>query len=96
MEDFRRDIAAHPEPFLQLMAETEAATGVPVTAECYKRPKPTDDPRLAPYFAWKGAIACCIEEAPGEALFTPALANRVGAFIEQLTPLYDYLNRFKV
>ena len=96
MEDFRRDISARPEQFLTLIAETEAATGQPVTAELYKRPKVTDDPRLAPYFAWKGNIACCREEEPGDNLFTPELMTRVRDFFEQLIPLYDYLNRFKV
>jgi uncharacterized protein (TIGR02453 family) len=96
MEDFRRDISARPEQFLTLIAETEAATGQPITAELYKRPKVTDDPRLAPYFAWKSNIACCREEEPGDPLFTPELMTRVRDFFEQLIPLYDYLNRFKV
>ena len=30
MEDFRRDIAARPEPFLKLMETVQAETGVPV------------------------------------------------------------------
>ena len=94
MEDFRRYLAAQPEEFLQLIAETEAATGQPITAEAYKRPKETADPRLAPYFAWKGNIACVREEAPGENLFTPELLTRVAEFFRQLTPLYNYLNRF--
>jgi len=96
LEDFRRDITARPELFLKLMAETEAATGQCVTAELYKRPKPTEDPRLEPYFAWKGNIACTREEAPGEQLFTPELMPRVRRFFEQLIPLYDYLNQFKI
>ena len=96
LEDFRRDIAARPDTFLKLIADTEAATGQPVTADLYKRPKETDDPRLKPYFAWKGAIACCREEAPGPALFTPALLDRVQTFFSQLSPLYYYLNRFRV
>ena len=96
LEDFRRDIAAHPDAFLQLIAQTESATGIPVTADLYKRPKETADPRLAPYFAWRGNIACCREEAPGENLFTPKLSQQVQTFFHQLIPLYDYLNHFKV
>ena len=93
MEQFRKDISARPEQFLELIRQTENATGVPVTAELYKRPKETDDPRLAPYFAWKGQIACCVDEAPGEPLFDPALSQRVRTFFEQLIPLYEYLNQ---
>ena len=96
MEDFRKDITARPEQFLQLIQQTEAATGVPITADLYKRPKEADDPRLAPYFAWTNNIACCKELAPGEALFTPALSKEVCEFFQQLIPLYDYLNHFKV
>ena len=96
MEDFRRDIAARPDDFLKLIADTEAATGQTITADLYKRPKETSDPRLKPYFAWKGAIACCREEEPGSQLFTPELLDRVKDYFAQLTPLYNYLNRFKV
>ncbi len=96
LEDMRRDMTARPDAFLQLIRTTEERTGVPVTAELYKRPKPTEDPRLEPFFAWKGGIACCKEEAPGENLFTPELAERVGDFFKELIPLYDYFNRFKV
>ena len=96
MEDFRRDIAARPEQFLQLIEDTEAATGLPITAQTYKRPKPTDDPRLERFYAWKGCIECAVTEEPGDNLFTPELAGRVRAFFEKLLPLYDYFNRFKV
>ena len=44
LEDFRRDISARSEDFLQLITQTEASTGVPITADLYKRPKETDDP----------------------------------------------------
>ena len=81
---------------MQLVAEAEKATGQPITAEVYKRPKPTEDPRLERFFAWKGAIECTISEAPGEQLFTPELAQRVRTFLEKLIPLYNYFNRYKV
>ena len=93
LEQFRKDISARPEQFLELIRQTEETTGIPVTADLYKRPKETDDPRLAPYFAWKGNIACCVDEAPGDSLFDPALSQRVRTFFEQLIPLYEYLNQ---
>ena len=94
MEAFRRQITAYPEDFRKLIRRTEKATGLPVTAQCYKRPKPTDNPKLAPYFAWRGCIECTVEEAPGEALFTPELAARVSDFFQKLMPLYDFFNQF--
>ena len=94
MEEFRKRIAARPDEFLKLIADTEAATGIPVTAELYKRPKPADDPRLAPYFAWKSQIACVREEPIGPDLFGPELAHRVRDLLEKLIPLYDYFTQF--
>ena len=96
MEAFRRHIAAYPGEFLNLIAQTEAAVGMPISAETYKRPKPTDNPDLERFYAWKGQIGCVIEQAPGPDIFGPELKDRVADFFEKLTPLYDYLNRFKV
>ena len=96
LEDFRKYISAKPDEFLSLIQDTEKATGIPVTASLYKRPKVTDNPALEPYFAWKGNIACVREEAPSEELFTPELLSRVQTLFSQLRPLYDYFNRFKV
>ena len=94
LEDFRRNISAKPDGFLKLIARTEAAVGQPVTAECYKRPKPTDNPALIPYFAWKGQIGCTREIAPGDRLFGSQLEEEVSGFFEALTPLYEYFNQF--
>jgi len=96
MEEFRQYISAYPDEFLKLIGDTEKAVGQPITAELYKRPKPCPDPRLAPYFAWKGQIACTRSIAPGEAMFGPGLKDEVADFFEKLTPLYEYFNRFKV
>ena len=96
MEAFRRRIAARPDEFLQLMERTEAAVGQPVTAGCYKRPKDTDDPRLAPYFGWRRQIACVRQEEVGPGIFGPELAEKVGDFLEKLIPIYEYFNQFTV
>ena len=96
MEDFRRHITAYPDEFLNLIRTTEEAVGMPITAECYKRPKVTDNPALEPYFAWKGQIGCVREIAPGDAIFGPGLKDEVADFFGKLTPLYEYFNQFKV
>ncbi|MBE6982816.1 MAG: DUF2461 domain-containing protein [Ruminococcaceae bacterium] len=94
MEEIRRHIAAHPKKFQKLIRETEQKTGMPVTAEPYKKPKPTDDPALLPYFSWKGNISCVrnLEFSPDT--FEPALADEVACFLENLIPLYEYFNQF--
>ena len=96
MEDFRKHITAYPDEFLELVKTTEEAVGQPITAELYKRPKPTDNPDLERFFAWKGQIACTRSIAPGPDMFGPELKNEVADFFEKLTPLYEYFNRFKV
>ena len=96
MEDFRRAISAKPDEFLAMIENVESATGMKIAAECYKRPKPCDNPDLAPYFAWKGKIGCIVHEDFSDATFGPELARRVSDFLQKLLPIYDYFNRFKV
>ena len=96
MEAIRRHIAADPKSFLKLIRDTEKKTGMPITAELYKRPKPTEDPALLPYFSWKGNIACVRSEEFSPDTFGPELAERVGALLNALTPLYEFFNQFCV
>lgn len=95
LENFRKEISAQPKKFLKLIRDTESATGIPVTAELYKRPKPTDNAALAPYFAWKNAISCIRSEPFSDDTFGPELANRVRTMLEQLIPLYDFFDKFR-
>ena len=94
MEQFRQYITAFPDEFLKLIADTEAAVGQPVTAELYKRPKPTDNPDLERFFAWKGEIACVIEEPVCPEIFGPELVERVREHLTKLIPLYEYFSKF--
>ena len=96
LENFRRHITAYPDEFLNLIRSTEEATGQTIYAETYKRPKPTDNPALEPFFAWKGMIGCTRHIDPGDSMFGPELKNEVADFFAKLTPLYDYFNQFKV
>ena len=96
MEDFRKRISARPDEFLTMVREVEGSVGQKIMADCYKRPKPCDNPDLAPYFAWKGQIGCTRHEDFSEATFGPELKDRVLDFFLKLIPLYDYFNQFKV
>ena len=96
LNDFRQDITARKREFLAMIERVETATGQTIQAECYKRPKPTDDPDLTRFFAWKGQIGCTRHEDFGPEVFTPELADRVRKYFVDLLPLYDYFNRFKV
>ena len=96
LEEFRKRIATNPREFLTMIEGVESSVGQKVTAELYKRPKPCHIPELEPYFAWKGQIGCTRQEEFSEKTFGPELAERVRTYFEQLMPLYDYFNRFKV
>ena len=96
LETMRQEWANRPEEFLKLIADTEKATGVPITAELYKRPKEAPIPELAPFYAWKGNISCVVDEEVSPAIFGPELGKRACCFLEKLIPLYDYFNRFKI
>jgi len=96
MEDFRRHISAFPDEFINLVKGVEDSVGQNITAECYKRPKPCDNPDLLPYFAWRGQIGCTRHEDFSDDTFGPELKERVLDFFVKLMPLYDYFNRFKV
>ena len=94
LERMRREWVAKPQQFLALMQAMEEVTGIPVTAETYKRPKEAPIPELAPYFAWKGQISCCVDVPVGPELFDPNLGQQVKEFFEKLIPLYEYFSKF--
>ena len=96
MEQFRQTIAQNPKPFLKLIRDTEKATGLPITADCYKRPKPCPDKALERFFSWKNGIGCTVTEEFSENVFGPELGLRAAEFLNKLIPLYEYFNQFKV
>ena len=93
MEQFRREISQNPQEFLRLIRDTEEAAGIPISAALYKRPKPTDNPELEPYFKWKSDILCVRQEDVGPEMFQPELAQRAAQLFRALTPLYDFFTR---
>ena len=96
MEQIRKHWAANHREFIKLIADTEKATGVPITAELYKRPKDAPSEKLAPFYAWRGNISCTVTEPVSQQMFGPQLGKRAGDFLSKLIPLYDYFNQFKV
>ena len=85
-----------PEKLLRLVEQAEAATGLPVLAQTYKKPKPAPKPELERVFAWKSGIVCTRTEEVGEAMFSPELADRAGKLFHELTPLYEFLCKYAV
>ena len=92
MEAFRRQVSAQPKEFLSLLQTTGETTGIPVTAELYKRPKPMENPEMEEFGYWKGDISCVRTEPVGEELFGPQLGQRAQTLFRQLIPIYEYFN----
>lgn len=92
MERFRQRIAAAPGEFLSLAEKVRQETGVPLSAQCYKRPKEAPIPELSPYFSWRCDIGCTRTEPVSEELFGPGLGQRAEEFLTKLIPVYDYFN----
>ncbi|MBO5316868.1 MAG: DUF2461 domain-containing protein [Oscillospiraceae bacterium] len=96
MEAFRRHIAAHPRQFTKLVRDTEKATGIPITANLYKRPKECPGKELEPFYAWKDCIFCTVTEEVGPEVFGPELGKRAAVLLQKLTPLYEFFCQFQV
>ena len=95
MEKLRQDMAANPDKFLKMVKKAEKDTGLKLTAEeLYKRPKPTENKKLEPYFAWKGQIGCVAQEEFSQETFGPELGQRVKSLFARLMPLYRYFCQF--
>lgn len=93
MDCFRQEIAREPGIFLDLLRKTRQETGIEVTGESYKRPKPAPSEALAPYWSWRRDVSCIRTEAVGPELFGPPLGERAALLFRQLTPLYEYFVR---
>ena len=92
LERWRKAMADRPEAFLELAAQVERDTGLAITGERYKRPKPCPDERLRPWWDLKHILA--VAEYPvDEDLFTPDLADRVRETLVKLKPLYDWCKK---
>ncbi len=96
MERIRQRIAEKPDEFIKLIRQTEKATGIPISADVYKRPKPAPTAELERFYQWRGNIGCVINEPVNPEMFGPELGERAGEFLKKLIPLYEYFNQFCV
>ena len=69
---------------MKLIRDTEKATGLPISAEVYKRPKPAPEKALEPYFAWKGQIGCTKDLEFSEKTFAECFSGNKVAAVEAL------------
>ena len=93
MNSFRKALLERPEEFPALLKKVEKETGIPVTAELYKRPKPCENPELQEYFRWKSDIQCVVREPVGPQIFGPELETRIAEQFKKVMPLYEYFDR---
>lgn len=94
METFRQDLLARPHHFPKLLETAQTRSGLTLSAETYKRPKPCALPALVPYFGWKGCLEASRSLEPGEDLFTPNLPQQVADALIPWLPVCDYFSNF--
>ncbi len=90
MESFRQSLKANPKVFPELLKKAQAESGLTLSAQCYKRPKPCDDPALLPYYSWKWNLGAERFIEPGQELFTGELAETVQKQLLPWVPVCDY------
>ena len=89
LEAYRKDLEKNPTRFPEVVAQCEAATGMVLSGEEYKKRRPTENSALEPFMSRRSFL---MEHpiAPGEEPFTPELADRVARDLHSLLPIYDY------
>ncbi len=95
MERYRQLLSEHPEEYPALVKKAEAATGLILTGEEYARKKPCPHKKLEPYYNRK-RLWMAQQLQPGEALFSPQLAQQVIDTLKKLYPLYEYCLKFSL
>ncbi len=90
MEAFRRDLEVRPQGFPRLLEQVQATAGIPLTARCYRRPKPAPDPALLPYYGWKDNLEAAVSVPAGPGLYGKELAGQVRRALKALLPLHTY------
>ncbi len=94
MESFRQGVKANPQRLERLLEQAQKESGLTFSAQCYKRPKPCDDPALLPYFSWKGFLSAERFVEPGQELFTGELVETVQKQLLPWVPVCDYFYEF--
>lgn len=92
MEALRQRIKEAPDPFLKAVRQGEKGSGIVLQGDAYARPKPCENPIIAPYFGLKNLIAIrdCL---PDDMLFSPALGEEVKKSLLAWLPLWEYLSK---
>lgn len=90
---FRSLLLERPAEFTDLLARTQAASGVPFRGETYARKKACPDPAVEPYFNLK-SLQMDLDRGPDELLYSPDLAGEVTRTLQALYPLYEYCLKF--
>ena len=89
MDAFRIKLADHAEAFLQIVEKAERESGMRLSGDCYARPKPCEDARLAPYFALKNLYALR-DLPPDDLLYSADLEQEVRRILRAWKPVYDF------
>ena len=93
LKRFSDALDSRPDEFLSLLERLEGETGLKLSGEAYRRPRPCQNEAVAPYVQLRGFLMEQ-ERCPDKLLFSPALAPQVVDTLKKLYPLYEYFLRF--
>ena len=91
MMKHRSRIDRDPKPLLKLHNRLEKQTEFVLEGPAYSRPKPCAEPKLAEWYN-KRVLSIGHEEPLTEAIYDPALADRLVEGFSFLMPYYDYFS----
>lgn len=89
MNLLRTKMKDHAADFLRTVQKAERETGLTLTGDAYARPKPCDNPALAPYFGLKNFLALR-DCPPDELLYSPQLAEEVRKTLLAWLPVNEF------
>ncbi len=89
MDALRAQMCEKPEAFLSMVHAAEAQSGLKLTGDAYKRPKPCPSAELSPYCSVKNFLALA-EKPPCELLFSPKLVSELSRIFRAWLPFYRF------
>lgn len=89
MDALRIKISDRADEFLAMVKKAEKESGIKLSADRYKRPKPCTNEKIAEFYAMKNLIAICDRE-PDELLFSEKLMPEVQKALLAWLPVHEF------
>lgn len=92
MEQFRKQLAADPKEFLEIVQQLESSPELRLEGECFKRPKPCPDDSFLRFFKLKN-FGATVSRSIDDRLFSPELVDEIRECYQSLKPLMRWCRK---